>query len=56
MTFNFTTQMTFMSPVLMLINKKLEWKDHQIYSIMLRKICKKEVKHQFHQSHKKFNF
>ena len=44
MTFNFTTQMTsshLLPPVSE--NKKLECKDHQIYSETLRKICKKEV-------------
>ena len=38
------------------MNKKLECEDHQIYSKMLRKICKKEVSSQFHQSRKKSSF
>ena len=37
------------------MNKTLECKYHQIYSKMLREICKKEVYYQF-QSHKKFIF
>ena len=40
---NFTTQMTLRHLLLTLMNKILECKDHQIYSEMLRKICKKEV-------------
>ena len=40
---NFTTQMTLRHLLLMPMNKILECKDHQIYSKMLRKICKKEV-------------
>ena len=43
MIFNFTTQMTLGHILPMPMNKKLERKDHQIYSKMLRKICKKEV-------------
>ena len=58
MTFNFTTQMTLdhllVLPMPMI--KKLECHDHQIYSKLLRKICKSEFKPQFHQSHKKFIF
>ena len=46
----------FMSPLPMLMNKKLESKNHQIYSKMLRKVCKKEVSSQFHQDHKEFIF
>ena len=56
MTFNFTTQMTLRHLLPMPMNKKRECKDHQIYSKMLRKICKKEVKPQFPGSHKKFIF
>ena len=40
---NFTTQMTLHHLLLMPMNKILECKDHQIYSKMLRKICKKKV-------------
>ena len=46
-------QVTSLYPI-MPMNKKLECKEHQIYSKMLRKICKKEIKPQFHQSQKKF--
>ena len=42
MTFNFTTQMTLRPLFPMPMNIKLEFKDHQIYSKMLRKICKKD--------------
>ena len=42
-TFYFTTQMTLSHLLPMPINKNIECKDHQIYSKMLRKICKKEV-------------
>ena len=44
MTFDFPTQMTS-SHLLPRAskNKKLECKDHEIYSETLRKICKKEV-------------
>ena len=58
MTFNFTTQITLHHLLLlpMPMIKKLERHDHQIYSKMLRKICKNEFKSQFHQSHKKFIF
>ena len=38
------------------MNKKIECKDHQIYSKIMRKICKKDVYSQFRQSHKKFIF
>ena len=38
------------------VNKILECKDCQIYSKMLRKICKKEIYSQFHQSYKKLSF
>ena len=51
MTFNFTTQMILRQLLPMPINKKLECKDYQIYSKMLRKICQKEVYSQFHQNH-----
>ena len=43
MTFDFITQMTLRHLLPMPMNKELEFKDHQIYSKMLRKICKKEV-------------
>ena len=36
---NFTTQMTLCHLLLVPMNKILAWKDHQIYSKMLRKIC-----------------
>ena len=42
-TFYFTTQMTLSHLLPMPINKNIECNDHQIYSKMLRKICKKEV-------------
>ena len=42
MTFNFKIQMTLRHLLPMPMNKKRECKDHQIYSKMLRKICKKE--------------
>ena len=41
MTFNFTTQMTLRYLLLMPMNKKLECKDHQIYSKIMRNISKK---------------
>ena len=44
MTFNFTTQMTLRHLSPMPMNTKLECKDHQIYSKMLKKICKKDVR------------
>ena len=40
---DFTTQMTLHHLLLMPMNKILECKDHQIYSNMLRKVCKREV-------------
>ena len=43
MIFNFTAKDDFTSPLTHAHNKKLECKDHQIYSEMLRKICKKEA-------------
>ena len=36
----------------MSMNKKLECRDNQIFSKMLRKICEKEVLSQFHPSQK----
>ena len=36
---NFTTQTTLRQLLLMPMNKILDWKEHQIYSKMLRKIC-----------------
>ena len=53
MAFDFITQMTLSLFLPMLMNTKLECKYHQIYSKMLRKICKMEVCSQFHQSQKK---
>ena len=57
MTFEFTTQTT-LSHLLPLtpMSKKRDCKDHQIYSKKLRKICEKEVKFQFYQSHKNSSF
>ena len=46
-TFNFIAPMNLRHLLPMLMNKKLECKDHQIYSKMLRKICKKEVQLSF---------
>ena len=45
MSFKFTTQMTLRQLLSMPMNKKLECKDQQdqIYSKIMRKICKKEV-------------
>ena len=40
---NSITKMTLRHLLLMPMNEILECKDHQIYSKMLRKICKKEV-------------
>ena len=43
MTFDFATQMPLPHLSAMPMNKKLECKDQQIYSKMLKKIWKKEV-------------
>ena len=40
----------------MTMNKKLECKDYQTHSKMLRKICKKEAQSHLCQSHKKLSF
>ena len=57
MTFNFMTQMTLRHFLPMPMNKKLECKDHQIYSKMLRKICKKGILMSVSfESHKKLIF
>ena len=40
----------------MSMNEKLECKDDQIFSKMLRKICEKEVLSQFHPSQKNSSF
>ena len=57
MTFNFMTQMTLRHLLPMPMNKKLECKDHQIYSKMLRKICKKGILMSVSfESHKKLIF
>ena len=41
---NFTAQMTLCHLLPMAVNKILERKDHQIYSKMLRRICKRVTK------------
>ena len=43
MNFNFITQMTLRHLLPMPMNKKLGCKGQQIYSKMLKNICKKEV-------------
>ena len=43
MNFDFTAQITSSHLFPMSMNKNLECKDHQMYSKMLRKICKKGV-------------
>ena len=40
---NFTTQMTLSHFLPMPMNKIREYKDHQIYSKILREVCKKEA-------------
>ena len=41
---------------LLSMNKRFEYKAHQLYSKKLRKFCKKEDQSQFQQSHQKFMF
>ena len=56
MTFDFTIQLTLSQFLSMPMNKKPESKDNEIFSKLLRKICKMEVESQFHQSNKKLIF